>query len=224
VIPIPTLPPVNIAEYVALLKVDLPVNTLVLVPVCVYAPELPSEVNDAAPGPEIDQFGSVIETLTFVPNPIATVWVTFEVPIFRTDPAVPFIDISSVAANVISPFEAPAAVSAIPPSVVSNVIAFPDTTPVAFTSTAEAEVFEEFKTNCPVPPGVKVKASPEVVVMSVAAPENTNPVEPIVLFVKDWAVARSTSVIDPAGSVAFVVAEVVRVNALAPDVVKLPPN
>ena len=51
------------------------------------------------------------------------------------------------------------------------------------------------------------------VVISVAAPEKVNPVDPIDLFVSDCDVAKSTSVTVPDGSVAFVIPVEVKVVA-----------
>ena len=58
---------------------------------------------------------------------------------------------------------------------------------------------------CPVPLGASVKFSLETVVISVAAPENVNPVAPMVLFVNVCDCAAKTNVSSPvsAGIVAI---------------------
>jgi hypothetical protein len=69
-------------------------------------------------------------------------------------------------------------------------------------------------------PLLTTNASPGEEVISVAAPEKTNPVDPIVLFVRVWDEVVSARVIVPDGSVASVVPVVVSVRGLAPLVVK----
>ena len=51
-----------------------------------------------------------------------------------------------------------------------------------------------FRTICPVPSGERVRSSFEFVVISVAAPENMRPVEPIDLFERVWVWFANTKV------------------------------
>jgi len=60
--------------------------------------------------------------------------------------------------------------------------------------------------------------SPVAASISTAAPENTSPVDPMVLFVSVCSLAVSTSVIAPSGRVAVVVLETTNDNGKLPEV------
>ena len=92
-VPIPTLPPVKRAEYVALLKVEVPVKVLAETPVWVYAPSLlMPEMPVKAPVFEISQSEESMET-RLRPLPMAIVPVEVPVLIFvaKLDEALRFM-------------------------------------------------------------------------------------------------------------------------------------
>jgi len=121
----------------------------------------------------------------------------------------PVNTISPVAVNVksspaerrISPFAAPPADKLIPPSVVSKVMAYPATVPVALRSIAEAEVLVDVKVIAPVPVGSRIKdpvpfgamvklSSDNVPIVAAAPPPRFNVVESMAKVAAASIVAR----------------------------------